>query len=605
MSLRQTINYDVAGNFTFDHSKIEIVGGKAALKLGPNAGLLFSQDFSSSSGFTLSNPDAIEVAASKVRQISQVPPNATYGAKFSDSINGSFGGGNLVTTPHGGAQITGNKLDLTGGGYIEIDGASNVSQLTSKGTIRFRVTLNYDGSPSDNQVLFHFSDGNNNQIMVTHLTNGNLFLLCTDENGVAQVTSTIGSFPGVMGQESEVEVSWDLDTDKKFRIFGQGFLFSEIDADYVRGAATLLEIGASNAVANFLMRDLIVFDDVEHTATYPGGVYTVPAKAYIECSAALPAFVYAGVGEIQALTLFSATESDGSARYIIDGQYWDGDSWAVSDGTFAQASTKADVIANIATLPAVSPLNVSVIFGNSDTINSVDMLSVGYTGQIYPTDDPAIENSSGVGLDGLDGFDTDYDATCSDDVRFQLRIGATLKWWNGSAWATSDGTLAQSNTTAEIADHAGALDLTAGGTLKLRALLSSNDGETTPEITSATIDYNFFAADPGPLAECIVYGHLRDFLGEGVSEAALVIQAPQAAKAELRDSFVILPIERRIKADADGRIEVSLVETESTDKAYKFLVEYKDPDGRRQRAVLGSAQVPSQDSVNLADLTFT
>lgn len=601
MSLRQTINYDMAGNFTFDSSKIEIVGGAARLKLIDDPGQGFSEDFASNAGFAFSDAGKVEVASGVLRQINQ-RPGATFGARFDASVNASFGDGSTIASATGGPTISSGKLDLTGGGkYVNFDGLNNVSQLAMLGCIKFRFTPDYNGAPSANQIFLKIDDPDNpgkNTIELFHATNGSFFVLFNDQDGANQLSNSVAPYNAVSGEEVEVELSWDLENEI-VRFFGDGFLVAEIPAAFVRSAtATVFQFGDSDA--DFLVRDVIVFDSVQHTANFSAFEYTVPPATYAAASAALPSFSYSGPGALAAVTGFDADET-GSPRYTLQGKYWNGSAWVTSAGTYAEASPLATVAAQIASLPAADALSVVAYFDDGNSQGSVDNLLIDYTGQIYPTTDPAIINNSGVGLDGLDGFGANLIASGSDDVRFLLRLDGTNKWWNGSAWVTSDGSLAESNAAAEIEANKDDLDVADGATLQITALLHSADGSTTPSLASATIDYNFFAPTPADPDECIVYGHLRDVLGDAVAEGTKLVIVNHAPL--IHGAYVIAAGKTSVIPDEDGRIEVSLVETESISEHYEFLIEYL-AGTRKVRQSLGRAVIPDQASINLTELAF-
>lgn len=604
MSLTQTINYDVAGNFTFDSTRVQVAANKASLKLGNNAGLLFTQNFASDSGFTYDNAKA-EFATGLVRQFDQRPANATFGATFATSINGSWGNGDLTGTANNGAAISGGKLDLTGGGnkYVTFDGIDNVSTLTAVGTVRFRFSPNYNGSPVDSQIFLTLRDSqnpNNSLIQLFHASNGSFFLLFNDDTGSNQLSNSVSPYVAVSGEEIEVEMSWDLNTGK-VRFFGQGFLVADIDTTFSRSnPIDTIQIGDTGS--NFSMRDLVFFSTVQHTANYTAGEYTLPAGAYVESAVVLPAFTYPGPGSVQAFSDFSATIA-GSPRFILDGKYWNGSNWVVSNNTYAQATTYANAQANIALLAPVSPLVVKVVFADGNTLGSVDVLTVTYTGQVYPTNDPVITNASSIGLDGLDGFSAVSNASGSDGIKFQLVLGGTAKYWTGSAWATSNGSYAQSNTAAEIEANKAALDLSAGTTLLVRAVLHSADGTTTPDLTTVEVDYNFFAPVASPLTECTCYGFAADILGDVFAETPKLIV--ELASPIFHGSYIVLPSRKTADLDNEGRWELSLVETTTVSKRYKFSVEYTSDTGTLTTVALGYAAVPNQSSVNIATLIFT
>lgn len=603
MSLTQTLAYDTPSNFVYDATKIDVTTA-AALKIGPNTGRTFSQDFAAATGFTYDSTKA-EFVGGVLRQKAQRPTGGTFGARFDSFVNANWGDGVLTAGVNGAAAVSGGKLDLTGssGKFVTFAAAGNAAPLGNVGTVRFRFTPNYNGAPADSQIffdLYNSSDSAKSRITLFHHANGAFFIVISDSDGNLIVDSSVAPYSATLGTEIELELGWDFNAAKAY-FYGEGFLVTTFDLTGIRDTnADTIQIGDANS--NFSIRDLILFNAVEHTAsTYPAHVYTVPAGDYVESAASLPAFAYSGPGSLQAFTDFAATVG-GSPRFTVAGKYWNGSAWATSDGTYAEASAAATIALHIATLPAANSLAVAAVFPDGNTRASVDLLTVTYTGQIYPTDDPAIINASGVGADALNDFSATVSASGSDGVRFQVQVSGSNKYWNGSAWAASDGTYAQANSAATIAANAASLDIAAGATIKVRALLHSADGSTSPTLTGAVVTYDFFAPLPTAPTECIVYGFVRDILGD-VEAATLIVTL--AEQFEWGGTHVVVPSVKRVTADADGRFEISLIETASVSKKYKFEVRYTNDAGKTQTVRLGDATVPNSPSVNLATLTFS
>ncbi len=603
MSLIQTINYDTPGNFAFDSAKVQVTS-VAALKLGNNAGQSYSQGFASDSGFTYDDTKA-EFAGGLLRQLPQRPAGATFGARFDAFVDANWGDGTLTAVQTGSPQIFEGKMQLTGGGrFVSYDAAGNAAPNAMAGCVRLRITPNYNDTPSQNQTFFDLYNSDSsgkNRISLFHATNGSFFILMNDADGVNVISNSVGAFMAVAGTELEIELSWDL-VEQKVRFFGEGYMVAELDATFTRDT-NVDTIALGDASADFSIRDVVIFNVKQHTATYTPHEYTLPAGDFVE-SATLPTFAYAGPGAVQAYTSFAATVA-GATRFILNGRYWNGSAWVASDGTYAEAATYAAAVANIAMVPATSSLVARVVFPDGNTQGSIDVLTLTYTGQIYPTDDPPIIHASAIAADDLLGFAATLSASGSDGVKFQIAVDGVNKWWNGAAWETSDGTYAQANTPADIETNKGDLDISDGVLVRVRAVLHSATGATTPTLTSVAVAYDFFAAVPDPPTECIVYGFACDILGELLATAPVLV-VTLTRQFSYNDEFIVMPFTSEVEADNDGRFEVSLVETESAEKTYRFNIRYTDVATNKVKTLkLGNAQVPNSPSVNLAALTFT
>ncbi len=614
MSLLQTVEYTVPDDFTFDTDQIEVEDNVARLKLVPNTGQTFSQAFGSDTDFVYDSAKT-EFVAGVIRQIDQRPAGATFFASFATSVNADWANGDTTGTVVGGAAIVGGKLDLTGGNKnVSFAGLNNVSTAITKGAVRVRYTPNYNGTPSSNQVIFSIGDedSNNNTIQFLHLTNGSLFMYVNDENGNNILSNSILSFDAVAGETGELEVNWDLDAGK-FYVFGSGFLIAEIDVTMSRNSSNLLRLGSSVSGAetgsDHFIEHVVVFDEVQHTTGYTSPL-SLPDTIYSGDVITLPEFEYSGLGVLQAFTTAAITQT-GAPRYIMNGRYWNGSAWVVSNNSYAQASTSAQVISNISTLTAADSLIVKVVTDSSNTQATVDLMTVAYTGQIYPTINPTITVNSGLDTDGLLSFVADY----VGNVQFVLLIGGVPKYWNGSAWVTSNNTYAQSNTATDIHANLEDLDLSLGVTFKLRAFLNS-DGSSSPTLESAEIGYNFFIVPVAEPNRCIVFAFLNDMLGiVGSDDSAVLI-------VELLRPFehgerIILPFKRTFVFTALGYVESGpdflleadsnagpgLIETESVGLSpYILTLQYINDSGRRVKYKFKNVQIPNGISVNLVDL---
>jgi len=115
----------------------------------------------------------------------------------------------------------------------------------------------------------------------------------------------------------------------------------------------------------------------------------------------------------------------------------------------------------------------------------------------YSITNPDITEIGGQLMDGLEGFTvTGSSVTGSDSIKHILKVGNDLKWYDGTGWTTSAGTFAEANTAAEIHNNRAALDLSTGVIVRVRSLLNSADGTTTPFLTQITVCYNFFSTAP-------------------------------------------------------------------------------------------------------------
>lgn len=222
---------------------------------------------------------------------------------------------------------------------------------------------------------------------------------------------------------------------------------------------------------------------------------------------------------------------------------------------------------------------------------------------LYATSNPTIAPTTGINLDGLDGFSQVAAISGSDQVKWVITLDGVDKYWNGSAWSTSDGTYAQANTVAEVLANKDSLPVSSGATAIPKAFLHSGDGTTTPTLTSLTMLYDFYAVTPAALAECVVYGYLRDILGENVTTAKILVTN---ASLFFSGTQAVAPGTKVVDVADDGKFDVSLVESETAGKKYGFQVQYTDENGRERILDLGDAEIPNDaETVNISTLTFS
>lgn len=617
-SLEQIINYSNGSNFTFDSGLIEFVAGAAQLKLQEDQET-FAQDFASDAGFTYDSALA-EFSGGLVRQIDKTPANSVMSADLTaKDLNWRKDGGSLTGTLIGVPSFSGTGMACTGS-----QGTQWTRTSLSQETLLVKYQPNYDGSPPDNVNIISTCGSNNDRVQLTHSPSGDNFRITVWDNTGNQLVlaATIGA-SGINLQSDTVyhlAIVLDADTDtvRLYRKTGAGawvlhgtttggaltgWTRGGISKSYIVGADAALYNRAEGEFSDFSHYSAIL------TPTSSAPQDPLPSTIYAESKIDLPVFTFSGVGSIVSVDSATVTEAN-APRYIVAGRYWNGSSWVVSNGTFAQASTSADVIANLTSFPATGAtlVPVSVVFGDSNLQQSVDDFSVTVTGTTaYPLTNPAVINNSGVTADALESFvETTATVAGSDDIRYVINVNGQDKYWTGSAWDDSDGTYAQANTPDVIQTNASSLDLSSGGTLKIKAFLHSDDGLTTPALETVTVGYNFFNTQNDP-ATCTVWGFYRDVRGIGV-EGAIVTFALKRSTNQYREAGDSI-IEKAIPVttDANGRFEIDLIrssEFEASGGVYVLTI-VKASDSLNTSIKEGTVEieftVPDATDVNITD----
>lgn len=606
MSLSQIIRYDNPTNFSYDTTKIEIVDGKAKLKLIPNPGQVFTQDFSSDSGFIYDSTKS-EFSAGQLRQKDQRPADSLFAAKLSVSTSVNWSTVVTPTTTIIGAPLINNgKLDCLGyaNNGVRYEETS-IGSLGNSGTIRFKFTPAYNGGPSQQINIVELSppSGHAGRIILHHTPSG-ATLRMTTYNNLGQIIHTaaqVGASAWLPTSGQEYEFAIVIDTSNgAIRLYIDGTFWGQPSAfAYDRGtAATRLNIGAGQvySLANGSYRDLIVYTASLYSSSYAPG-YDLPDASYLANTVELPAFTYTGVGTIIAVESSNIVES-GNPRYIVAGLYWNGSTWTASNGTYSQANTSAQVVANLTSLNVSGAENVpvSVVFTDTNTQGVVDLVSVTLTGQIYPTDNPSITHS-GILMDDLVDFIATLEAPSGTSIKGSLVAGNTPMFFDGNQWTPSSGYI-QTNTVDEIQANKDSFDLSQGYNLKVKIYLHSDTGLSTPNISQIQIDYDFYALRPAGPNRCILYGWTRDILGLNIASAKLHIQPKEAF---FHSGTLVIPAKKTIVSDSDGYLEGEVIETETVNKQVDITVEYPSGTSTR-RVVFESKVIPNEATKDLSEM---
>jgi hypothetical protein len=436
-------------DFTYDSGKAEFSGGQVQQKLIDISGLSFTEDFADDMGFVYDS-DKAEFSGGKVQQKSII--NASSGANFNIDINlEDWSGGIKTGTSIGGAGITGNKLDLTGETikYVEYNADLN-ADMQQTGCFRFTLTTNYSAAPASVKEFISISKaaGDNANSIKLYQSSTLLFIQVQD-SASGTIISSANAWSPVAGTPYEIEFNWDI-TSGASRLFING---SQNGATHT-GTGTrdsnigLLRIGtdpSGTLKSDFYIDNLVFFDTVQHTANYTPSGENVPDYKYVTSKVELPTMTYSGT-QIGSFVNATSTES-GTPKYILDDKYWSGAAWVTSDGSYSQANTLNEVNTNISSLTPIGvSLNVDAVFDNSNTISSIDELTINYIGNVYQETSVILPEMQHVGDGTIRAFNS-FSTSESGSPRYTLQIGRSgdYLYWDGNSWETSDGTYDQAN----------------------------------------------------------------------------------------------------------------------------------------------------------------
>ncbi len=517
-------NFSNAANHTLVNT--QLLANKLKLAQPVTAGLLFAQDFASGVGFTLDAAKA-EFVAGLVRQIDLRPLNASFYASFNSGKDGNWGDGSLTGTLVNGATVSGGRLDLTGdtaakhAAYTAVSNADHVSKIA----IRFDFIPNYTGSPSSStQTAFIIRKddlgGNENLLAFNHIVSTGQLRLNIFSNTGAVNNIDFGVFSATSGVKVEIEINIDITpSSEAIRLFVDGVQFGSTSALAVTrdSSINIFKIGGTSNT-DFKIDNFIVFSEVQHTTNYtPGAV--ISEVAFAETKVDLPDFSHLGPGTMSLLTNFTTTEV-GAPRYIFEGKFWNGSAWVTSDNSYAQASSKADALANLAVLDVSieTVFSVSIVFPDSISQSSVDQLDITYSGNRFSANGTSqVALIACASANELKTFTrTGEVIPANTSLKYGVGVDGVLMFFDtgGSVWANSDGSLGQLNTATEINDNALALLGGTNSTLCIHIRLETTDNTITPELDTFTLTYEFGGVATFP-PTCLVFGYVRDIAGVG------------------------------------------------------------------------------------------
>lgn len=354
-TLEQVINYSTPGNFTFDSALVEFVGSSVRLK--------------------------------DLR-----PTGATFHSKF-ETKDGNWGDGDLTGTFKGDASVSDGQLNSTANSpsAIEYDGASNMPSA-NKGCVRFEFTPNYSGSRTS--YLFAAAKGASdidNMVRIFQIGTLIRWDIYNDAGASVKTVQTGNGFNPVAGTKYEIELNWDCDLGE-YRLFINGV---NINGLQTSAAATLGNRGIMRLGDNYLTTNvagadgkfdnLVVFDDVQHTANYTP-FQEIPFQYSKDSPSVVNNSGVTGDALDGLVENTSSVPTDTEIRYIIqvNGQdkYWDGDSWENSDGSFSQSNDLATIETNKAALDlalgATIKVKVLLVSDTGAARPSLDTVTLSY-----------------------------------------------------------------------------------------------------------------------------------------------------------------------------------------------------------------------------------
>ncbi len=610
MSIELSFPFTTASNYTLsDSDKIEIYNGVVRLKGQSTSTGTFTEPYNDTSGIDSYDNTKLTIGGGAAQQLSGIPNyngNESGMATFTNSIDLTWNSVDYdknTGTGVGSPTVGGGKLLLNSSSIKYVTYTCGFA-ISNTCTIRFKVIPRYTGSPSTQMGFLLLNDGTSSYestIYIYHDTDGKLKVLLYNASGILIATQDYGTWSPTNGTEYEIEFA--TNTTNQYLFIDGTLIAGKTDSGTrsLSASSTILRLGSNldgDIISNFRLDDLMIFTSIQNTTTYSPASYTAE-YFWAASTVVFKQKSYSTTGRpISIVSTINDKDLDISEdlKYIINGLYWNGSIWTTSDGTIDQANTESEIAANDQYLSILTTLDLKMLLPNNNGVVGWDIAStaMNYSNEGYYNDNPYVEGNATWIHEGMSGFAQTATITGYDAVKYTLYKGSTQYYVLNGTWTTSDGTYSQASTAAEIlADISDFTDGTVSVTSKFRAFLHSNNGNTTPELNTLTINYDYRGTTPDTINTCIVWAYQKNPDGSG-DQTTVKIRFDDNA-VQYKDKTITINEEYTITPDADGYWEKELIETAnmSGTHKYKFYINNK----------LYLKSVPNETTKNFWDLS--
>jgi len=227
-------------------------------------------------------------------------------------------------------------------------------------------------------------------------------------------------------------------------------------------------------------------------------------------------------------------------------------------------------------------------------------------GGTFDTSNPTILTNYPITCSDITSFSDSITEPGSDEITHILEIERQDYYFDGSSWVVSDGSFAQSNDSATInanlVDLLSDIGLTSNFALRIKTLLHSAAGTSTPDITSISQVHSFSEPSFTQINECVITVNLGDLFGDKFSPANPPMFYVTNDRSFNHTNNVVLPFTQSVAFDPQGQATMSVIETESVGEKVNFYVTYEE--GKSLKTMqFDPAVVPDTNSRNLTEIT--
>ena len=608
------INKDFATSSDYTMDNVTLLNGSAVLSR-LNDPQSYVEDFADDTGFTLDGDAEITGGVLQQKDFFISPLfNALY---LVNGLTADYAAGLAgVTNNVGSTAVDGNGAAVfLGGQYIDYSPTSNVPGQV--GTVNLVIERTYSGGAELHSYFIQcLTVGSGlGAVNIYHETSpGRLYIESYTSAG-AVIDSFNTSFDPALGSINEIEYAWDYNVGTTYLFINGTLITARTGKTGSRGTIGLFRVGANqhgSRLTKAKIHSITFWNTIQHTTSYTRKHADYYNYFYKEAIIALPAVSYAtAINGFKALTAFTATTETNSPRYTIGGYYWNGAAWAATNNTYATASSAADLNANLATYPdfaGETSLIIKAFFQKSNVKASVSQIDLDYYGEVYETTGTLVIDEE-MQCEHFSYIDAQKTEPTGTSLTFALYVDGSLKYWDGTAWVASDGSLAQTNDVSLLNEKADDL-LTSPGVVKIYLLFTTTDNSKSASIDNLIGVYHG-AEVVTDVSTAMVYGYCKTADGEPISGATVTIKTKVDDTLEYIEAggAIIEKEDLTATTDADGYWSIRLIRTSQFDVPTFYELEIETTNKKSSKYKDGKTlrfKVPDfseiGDSQNITDL---
>jgi hypothetical protein len=577
MSEQKVFTFDNISNFIL--SNTEISGNTIQLVINESIAAPFSDDFSSDTGWLYDNNKIIfEDEQLKQKDI----PTDNLMIHFDFGVDGS-------TTPrHQDTSVDSVTLDggaIVGGAWTANTINDGITVLPAAGqelalgpsqAFTFRARLTRNGTlPDTIQQLFTIGSSDDTSTFFSFFYDSSVSAF----KSAIRINNTLFFNPNInffmsLGVEYEIEINWEHRFDDSVNtsvllifvdgvnIYSGAFNHTLPTIDDRLDVLQLFNRGSLNTAGDFTCTDVAFWSealrntDVDYTPTSAFG-----AIRYEESKSDKTFSVPDVLSAIKELTAFQTVVSE-SPKYLVDGLYYNGSAWLMSNGTYSQASTLGGINEGLPTfiVEDEQEVTISIILPEGLNQTAITNLSIPYS-QKTKIRSGSFETVEFVNAQEIINLQEELTRTGAAEIKYAIIIDNVKQYWDGSSWIVSDGSFPQLSTLEEINSNAASL-LTQAATVKLFGRIEVTEYNDDLIATYLTLTYDFAGLPDNPNL-CLVYGYIRDTCNTP-SEGVKVTLSLQREDTELLLSNNISIFEDcEVLTDENGYWEATLPRSSS------------------------------------------